>query len=80
VEQSVDDALLTVVDVARRLKIPVSTARQLVARSEIRGFKVGRNWRVLESELIAYIDAQRYKARTSSKPAAAFKTEGNPFR
>lgn len=55
------DDLLTIVELASRLKVPVATARKLVVSGTVRGFKVGNRWRVVTSDLSAYIDHQRAK-------------------
>ena len=57
------DELFTLTEVADRLKVPVSTARKLVVAGTVRGLKVGRRWRVMESDLDAYLGQQR-KATT----------------
>jgi excisionase family DNA binding protein len=56
------DNVLTLPEVAAHLKLPVKTTRKFVVAGTIRGFKVGRQWRVRESDLEAYIDHQRYLA------------------
>jgi excisionase family DNA binding protein len=54
------EEVLTLAEVAAHLKLPVKTTRKFVVAGTIRGFKVGRQWRVRESDLQAYIDHQRY--------------------
>lgn len=53
------DDVLTLVELAERLKIPVSTARKLVVSRKVRGLKVGNRWRVMASDVTAYLDHQR---------------------
>ncbi len=45
------ELLLTVEQAAQRLQIAQSTARRLLKVGELRGVKVGRQWRVPESAL-----------------------------
>ena len=59
------DDVLTLVDVAKHLKVPISTARKLVVSGTVRGFKIGNRWRVLRLELDAYIAHQQAR---SSQP------------
>lgn len=61
----VDDPVLTLVEIAERLKVPVSTARKMVASSVLRGLKLGNHWRVFESDLVAYLQHQRAKTEKS---------------
>ena len=44
--------ILNVHDVSRMLKIPVSTIYELARNRKLRGAKVGRQWRFLESDII----------------------------
>jgi excisionase family DNA binding protein len=54
-----EDELLTVEQVATRLKLSTATVRRLLARGEIRGRKVGeRQWRVLADALKVYIEGE----------------------
>src|SRR5215470_11397331 len=54
-----EDELLTVKDVATRLKVSTATVRRLLARGEIRGRKVGgRQWRIAPETLTRYIEGE----------------------
>ncbi len=44
-----------------RLNISQSTLSRLLKRKEIKGFKVGRDWRFEEADLQDYIKRQRAK-------------------
>ncbi len=52
-------AALTLPMVAERLACPVATARKLVASRQIRGFKLGIQWRVESADLEAFVDERR---------------------
>lgn len=45
------DKHLTLQEVASRLRVSDDTIYRLLKRGEIRGFKVGLQWRIKESEL-----------------------------
>ena len=52
---------LMVSEVARRLNVRANTVRRLIQDGELIGFKVGRQWRVEERDLNAYIRRQKKK-------------------
>ena len=55
-----DDELLTVEDVAMRLRIDEATVRRMAERGEFAGaFKVGRLWRIPEQGVKAYIQRRQ---------------------
>ncbi len=59
---SVEDELLTVEDVAARLKLSTATVRRLLARGDIPARKVGvRQWRVSAAALHRYLGEQNPK-------------------
>lgn len=47
--------LLTVDDLCEKLQVSRNTAYQLLESGEIKGFKVGRNWRIPNSSISSYI-------------------------
>jgi excisionase family DNA binding protein len=49
------DSVMTIEEVAAFLKISETTAYQLVRSGEIRGRKVGREWRFLKSEVVDWL-------------------------
>ena len=51
--------LLTIREVAERLKVSVKTVRRLIQRGELEACQVGRQWRVSEADLIIYLARQR---------------------
>ena len=58
---SASQPALMVSDVARRLNVRANTMRRLIQDGELIGFKVGRQWRVEERDLNAYIRRQKKK-------------------
>ncbi|MBO0789999.1 MAG: helix-turn-helix domain-containing protein [Ktedonobacteraceae bacterium] len=54
--------LLTVKQVQDMLGISERTAFRMIKNGELKGFKVGREWRFEESDIQAYIQAQRRRA------------------
>lgn len=48
---STDDAILTVLDVARFLRVPKSTVYKLVRVGELPGSKIGKHWRFLRHDI-----------------------------
>jgi len=50
--------ILTLEEVAEKLKISEQTVRRYLRENKITGFKLGNNWRVKEEELIKFIDEQ----------------------
>jgi excisionase family DNA binding protein len=49
------DGVMTIEEVAAFLKISETTAYQLVRAGEIKGRKVGREWRFLKSEIVDWL-------------------------
>lgn len=50
--------LLTAGEVAEQLRVSTMTVYRLIKRGELRAVRVGRNYRVREEDLSAYLDAQ----------------------
>lgn len=51
--------LLTVEETAERLKVSADTIRELLKRNELPGVKVGRQWRISEPALRAYLNTRK---------------------
>ncbi len=49
--------LQTPLDVAKRLQVNERTVTQWLRKGQLRGFKIGKEWRVSESDLEAFIEA-----------------------
>jgi excisionase family DNA binding protein len=58
--------LLTAGEVADRLRVSTMTVYRLIRRGELPAVRVGRNYRVRESDLDAYLEAQVVDPRTMS--------------
>lgn len=52
------ETLLTAAEVADQLRVSTMTVYRLIRRGELPAVRVGRNYRVRESELVAFLDAQ----------------------
>jgi excisionase family DNA binding protein len=52
------DTLLTAAEVADQLRVSTMTVYRLIRRGELPAVRVGRNYRVRESDLEAFLDAQ----------------------
>ena len=61
-----NDKLLTPVDIANRLQVNERTVTQWLRKGHLRGFKVGKEWRVSVKDLEALLEAGANKP--SSKP------------
>ncbi len=49
--------LLTPINVAKRLQMNVRTVTQWLRNGHLRGFKIGKEWRVSEIDFEAFIEA-----------------------
>jgi excisionase family DNA binding protein len=52
-----DQILLTPLDVAKRLQMSERTVTQWLRNGHLRGFKIGKEWRISELDLDAFIEA-----------------------
>jgi excisionase family DNA binding protein len=52
----------TVRDVAQRLHLTTETVRDYLQEGKLKGFKVGKQWRVREQDLEAFIEALLQKS------------------
>jgi len=59
--------LLDVKQVQDILGLSERTVFRLIKNGELRGFKVGREWRFEEKDIDAYIERQRQKAAPKSQ-------------
>ncbi len=53
-----NDDFLSVSDLSKKLKISQNTCYHLLLERKILGFKVGRSWRIPQSNLNSYITVQ----------------------
>lgn len=56
--------LLTVVEVAERLRLSAYFVKDELKRKNLRGSKIGREWRVSEDDLDTYINAKANVSRS----------------
>lgn len=54
------ERVYTTEEVADALRVSVFTVRRLLNSGRLHGFKVGKDWRITESDLQAFIDAGRH--------------------
>jgi excisionase family DNA binding protein len=54
------DELLTVQDVAHERRMDRRTVYRYLQQGQLRGRKVGREWRIRRRDLTAYLDARRH--------------------
>ncbi|MDM8001066.1 MAG: helix-turn-helix domain-containing protein, partial [Dehalococcoidia bacterium] len=59
-------AVWTVQQVAEYLAVQPSLVQQEFECGKIKGFKVGEEWRCIQSDVLDYIRAQRLKAESSA--------------
>jgi excisionase family DNA binding protein len=60
-----EQRLLTPSDVAKRLQMNERTVTQWLRMGHLRGFKIGKEWRVSEIDLEAFIEASANKPNVS---------------
>ena len=53
-----DDRLLTVQEVATRMRVSTMTVYRLIKSGELRAARIGKSYRVLESDVDAYLAAR----------------------
>ena len=67
--------LLTVHEVADLLKVKESTVRTWVHDASLRAIKFGRDWRVAQKDLEAFLEARANRPPDRTGPHAPRKTE-----
>ena len=58
------ESLLTVEETAEKLKKHPENVREFLRNGELAGVKLGRSWRVRESDLTAFVAARLRPAKT----------------
>ncbi len=66
-----EQLLLTPLDVAKRLQMNERTVTQWLRNGHLRGFKVGKEWRVSELDLDAFLEASANKPNSSPPRSVA---------
>jgi excisionase family DNA binding protein len=64
-----DDRLLTPPQVAERLQVNERTVTQWLRKGHLRGFKIGKEWRVSAADLGTFLEASANKP--PDKPCSA---------
>lgn len=62
-----DAVVLTVEEVARRLRVSEATVYNLIRGGQLPAFQVARSWRIDESDLDEYIRRQKTRATQSAQ-------------
>lgn len=57
-----NEALLTVAEVARELRVSTMTVYRLVQAGELPAFRIGKNYRIKRNDLDAYLAAGAVRA------------------
>ena len=66
----IDDKLLTPPQVAQRLQVNERTVTQWLRRGHLRGFKIGKEWRVSVKDLEALLEASANKPMSEPRSVA----------
>ena len=51
-----EDKLLTPPQVAERLQVNERTVTQWLRKGHLRGFKIGKEWRIAQKDLVAFLE------------------------
>jgi len=62
-----ESEILTPEQAAEKLKVSIITVRRLLKNGNLNGFKIGRRWRIDESDLRKYIKRQRKRSEWNGK-------------
>ncbi len=54
----INEKLLTPTDVANRLQVNERTVTLWLRRGQLRGFKIGKSWRISPDDLQAFLEAR----------------------
>jgi excisionase family DNA binding protein len=65
-----NDKLLTPTDVANRLQMNERTVTQWLRQGHLRGFKIGKEWRVSMNDLEALLEASANKPSSEPRSVA----------
>ncbi len=63
------DNLFSINTAAARLDCHPETLRRIIRRGDLAAVKVGRTWRVRESDLVAYLNAHTVPAKAETEGA-----------
>ncbi len=65
-----NDKMLTPVDVANLLQVNERTVTHWLRKGQLRGFKIGKEWRVSVNDLEALLEASANKPSSESRSVA----------
>jgi excisionase family DNA binding protein len=65
-----NDKLLTPGDIANRLQVNERTVTHWLRKGQLRGFKIGKEWRVSVNDLEALLEASANKPSSESRSVA----------
>ncbi len=65
-----NEKLLTPVDIANCFQVNERTVTLWLRKGHLRGFKVGKEWRVSVEDLEAYLEASANKPPSNPRPVA----------
>ncbi len=65
-----NEKLLTPVDIANRFQVNERTVTLWLRKGHLRGFKVGKEWRVSVEDLEAFLEARANKPSSNPRPVA----------
>ena len=54
--------LLTVEEISKKCKVPINTVREWIRKNKLVGVKLGKHWRVKESDLESFIEERTNKS------------------
>jgi len=66
-----EDKLLTPPQVAQRLQVNERTVTQWLRQGHLRGFKIGKEWRISEMDIEAFLEASANKPRSAPPRSVA---------
>jgi excisionase family DNA binding protein len=61
-----DQRLYDAREIAQRLGLHLRTVQMLFHQGKIRGMKIGNRWKAYESDIQAYLNAQRHAAAVAT--------------
>jgi len=73
------EELLTVKGAAKVLSVKPTTVREWLKAGKLKGVKMGRLWRIRESELEVFLSEGEEKWRVAERGLEAFLREGEEF-
>ena len=76
--ESGSGVLLNPKQVAARLSVSPITVKRLLCTGQLRGLKIGRVWRVTETDLMAYLQMRRHAQTISGEDHAWLEAEFTP--